>query len=170
MSIAPKGEDKSPRPALEVVSEQTEPLSLSTLTTTEATTAATAAIPTMTDIAATTLALESRTPEELKRAQHQMEEKVYQIWTVLSAFEESSAGCISEMLLHVSNGAYYDGVQMAEKFILHVEILFSAIDDLEIQMREAGDENGKHILQKIICGLFVSHCHHLWRTLSCGYF
>lgn len=124
----------------------------------------------MTDIAATTLALESRTPEELKRAQHQMEEKVYQIWTVLSAFEESSAGCISEMLLHVSNGAYYDGVQMAEKFILHVEILFSAIDDLEIQMREAGDENGKHILQKIICGLFVSHCHHLWRTLSCGYF
>ncbi|KAF9398492.1 hypothetical protein BGZ94_005991, partial [Podila epigama] len=72
-----------------------------------------------------------------------MEEMVYQIWTVLSAFEESSAGCISEMLLHVSNGAYYDGVQMAERFILHVEILFSAIDDLELQMREAGDPNGK---------------------------
>lgn len=86
--------------------------------------------------------MEQRSPEELKRAQQHMEEKVYQIWTVLSAFEESSAGCISEMLLHVSNGAYYDGVQMAEKFILHVEILFSAIDDLEAQMKEVGDKNG----------------------------
>ncbi|KAF9430993.1 hypothetical protein BGZ94_000939 [Podila epigama] len=82
---------------------------------------------------------ELRTPAELKLAQQQMEEKVYQIWTVLSAFEESSAGCISEMLLHVSNGAYYDGVQMAGKFILHVDILFSAIDDLEAQMKEVGD-------------------------------
>ncbi|KAI8352256.1 hypothetical protein B0O80DRAFT_454109 [Mortierella sp. GBAus27b] len=85
---------------------------------------------------------QTKTPEELKHAQQQMEEKVYQIWTVLSAFEESSAGCISEMLLHVSNGAYYDGVQMAEKFILHVEILFNAIDDLDSQMKEVGDQHG----------------------------
>ncbi|KAG0281233.1 hypothetical protein BGZ95_005838 [Linnemannia exigua] len=88
-------------------------------------------------------ALESKSPADLKLAQQQMEEKVYQIWTVLSAFEESSAGCISEMLLHVSNGAYYDGVQMAGRFILHVDILFSAIDDLEAQMREVGDQSGK---------------------------
>ncbi|KAI9240372.1 MAG: hypothetical protein BYD32DRAFT_408601 [Podila humilis] len=170
MSIAPKGEDKSPRPALEVVSEQTEPVSLSTLTTTEAIITATTEISTTTDIAATTLALESRTPEELKRAQHQMEEKVYQIWTVLSAFEESSAGCISEMLLHVSNGAYYDGVQMAEKFILHVEILFSAIDDLEIQMREAGDENemahGKDA--KMLCKKIVNFFSLLSHTQESG--
>ncbi|KAF9123284.1 hypothetical protein BGW39_009131 [Mortierella sp. 14UC] len=86
-------------------------------------------------------AVESKSPADLKLAQQQMEEKVYQIWTVLSAFEESSAGCISEMLLHVSNGAYYDGVQMAGRFILHVDILFSAIDDLEAQMREVGDQS-----------------------------
>ncbi|KAF9158629.1 hypothetical protein BGX20_003307, partial [Mortierella sp. AD010] len=85
--------------------------------------------------------IEQKTPAELKLAQQQMEEKVYQIWTVLSAFEESSAGCISEMLLHVSNGAYYDGVQMAGRFILHVDVLFSAIDDLEIQMKEVGDKS-----------------------------
>ncbi|KAF9358395.1 hypothetical protein BGX26_001854 [Mortierella sp. AD094] len=85
--------------------------------------------------------MEQKTPAELKLAQQQMEEKVYQIWTVLSAFEESSAGCISEMLLHVSNGAYYDGVQMAGRFILHVDVLFSAIDDLETQMREVGDKS-----------------------------
>ncbi|KAF9115134.1 hypothetical protein BGX27_008839 [Mortierella sp. AM989] len=93
------------------------------------------------EILASRLSMEQKTPEELKRTQLQMEEKVYQIWTVLSAFEESSAGCISEMLLHVSSGAYYDGVQMAEKFILHVEILFSAIDDLEAQTKEVGDQN-----------------------------
>ncbi|KAF9930957.1 hypothetical protein BGZ65_005111, partial [Modicella reniformis] len=85
---------------------------------------------------------QTKTPEELRHAQQQMEEKVYQIWTVLSAFEESSAGCISDMLLHVSNGAYYDGVHMAEKFILHVEILFNAIDDLDAQMKEVDDQNG----------------------------
>ncbi|ORZ21827.1 hypothetical protein BCR41DRAFT_420754 [Lobosporangium transversale] len=85
--------------------------------------------------------VEIKTPEELKLAQQQMEEKVYQIWTVLSAFEESSAGCISDMLLHVSNGAYYEGVLMAGRFILHVDILFSAIDDLEAQMKEVGDKS-----------------------------
>ena len=51
--------------------------------------------------------------------------------SVLSAFEESSAACISDMLRQVSNGAYLDAIRMAEKFILHVEVLFGAIDDLE---------------------------------------
>jgi len=35
------------------------------------------------------------------------------------------------MLRQVSNGAYLDAIRMAEKFILHVEVLFGAIDDLE---------------------------------------
>ncbi|OZJ01815.1 hypothetical protein BZG36_04809 [Bifiguratus adelaidae] len=82
---------------------------------------------------------QSRT--ELLRNQQEMEEKVYQIWTVLSAFEESSAACISDMLLHVSNGAYVEGVQMAERFIIHVEVLFGAIDDLGLQYREV-DHDG----------------------------
>lgn len=60
-----------------------------------------------------------------------MEQKVYRIWTHLSAFEESSAACISDMLRHVSAGNYLDAIRMAEKFILHVEVLFAAIDDLE---------------------------------------
>jgi len=84
---------------------------------------------------------EQETPEELKVVQEQMEEKRHHIWTVLSAFEESSAGCISEMLLQVFNGAYYDGVQMAGKFIRHAEILFAAIDDLNTQLREVDDQN-----------------------------
>jgi hypothetical protein len=35
------------------------------------------------------------------------------------------------MLRHVSNGQYLEAIRMAEKFILHVEVLFATIDDLE---------------------------------------
>jgi len=73
------------------------------------------------------------TDEERTRVredEEKMEEKVYRIWSVLSTFEESSAACISDMLLHVSNGAYIDGVLVAKKFIWHVDILFSATDRL----------------------------------------
>jgi hypothetical protein len=43
------------------------------------------------------------------------------------------------MLLHVSNGAYIEGSLMAAKFIVHVEALFSAIDQLdELSVRAAG--------------------------------
>lgn len=63
--------------------------------------------------------------------EERMEEKVYRIWSVLSTFEESSAACISDMLLHVSNGAYVDGVLVARRFIGHVEILFRSADNLD---------------------------------------
>ncbi|KAL5338910.1 hypothetical protein BJX70DRAFT_398291 [Aspergillus crustosus] len=67
---------------------------------------------------------------KIREEEDLMEEKVYRIWSVLSSFEESSAACISDMLLNVSNGAYLDGVLVAKRFIGHVEILFSAIDQL----------------------------------------
>lgn len=35
------------------------------------------------------------------------------------------------MLRNVSDGHYLDAIRNAEKFILHVEVLFAAIDDLE---------------------------------------
>lgn len=63
-----------------------------------------------------------------------MEEKVFRIWSVLSTFEESSAACISDMLLHVSNGAYIDGVMVAKRFIFHVDILFRSADRLDSAM------------------------------------
>jgi hypothetical protein len=71
-----------------------------------------------------------------------LETKVTRIWTLLSAFEESSAACISDMLLHVSNGAYIEGSLMAAKFIIHVEVLFEAIDELDaLSMRASGQCN-----------------------------
>lgn len=68
--------------------------------------------------------------ETVKEDEEKMEDKVYRIWSTLSTFEESSASCISDMLLHVSNGVYVDGVIVARKFIWHVDILFGAIDTL----------------------------------------
>lgn len=72
-----------------------------------------------------------------------MEEKVYRIWRILSTFEESSATCISDMLLNVSNGAYIDGVVVAKRFIGHVDVLFLAIDGLAALMKEQ-DMKGKY--------------------------
>ena len=51
--------------------------------------------------------------------------------SVLSAFEESAAACISEMLRQASKGHYLDTIRMAEKFVLHVEVLLATIEDLE---------------------------------------
>ncbi|KAK4673645.1 Rho-type GTPase activating protein Rga1 [Podospora pseudopauciseta] len=72
--------------------------------------------------------------EHVRGEEERMEEKVYRIWSVLSTFEESSAACISDMLLHVSNGAYVDGVMVAKKFIFHVDILFRSADRLDATM------------------------------------
>jgi hypothetical protein len=69
--------------------------------------------------------------DKVRVEEEQMEEKTYRIWSVLSAFEETSAACISDMLLHVSNGAYMEGVLVAKRFIQHVDILFSAMDALD---------------------------------------
>lgn len=86
------------------------------------------------DIAETAGPDEDATEEKrilVREEEDQMEDKVYRIWSVLSTFEESSAACISDMLLHVSNGAYMDGVLVAKKFIWHVDVLFGATDRLD---------------------------------------
>ncbi|BGP16088.1 Rho-type GTPase activating protein Rga1 [Rhodosporidiobolus nylandii] len=113
------------------------------------------------------LAQESlETPSSLKARQKRMEEQVYRIWTILSAFEESSAACISEMLRHVSGGHYMEGVGMAEKFVLHVETLFAAIDDLNAAFRAAGAKEMSHVREaRMLCKkvvnffMLLSHTH-----------
>lgn len=78
---------------------------------------------------------EENATEEMRRlvreGEEHVEDKVLWIWRTLSSFEEKSATCISDMLLHVSNGAYMDGVMAAKKFIIHVDLLFTAADDLD---------------------------------------
>ncbi|KAF2465060.1 rho-type GTPase-activating protein-like protein [Lindgomyces ingoldianus] len=72
--------------------------------------------------------------ETVRKREEEIEAKVNWIWKTLSTFEEKSATCISDMLLHVSNGAYFDGVMAAKKFIVHIELLFGAADDLDMQL------------------------------------
>ncbi|TDL24068.1 RhoGAP-domain-containing protein [Rickenella mellea] len=92
------------------------------------------------------------TAESLKDRQVRMEQQVYRIWTVLSAFEESSAACISDMLRQVSNGQYQEAIRMAEKFILHVEVLFATIDDLETYFSQANLKGMSHVREaRMLC-------------------
>jgi len=53
------------------------------------------------------------------------------------------------MLRQVSNGQYLDAIRMAEKFILHVEVLFATIDDLEFHFARLG--------MKGLCSLAGTH-------------
>ena len=82
-----------------------------------------------------TKALENDADEQGRKKvrvdEEKIEEKVLWIWRTLSGYEEQSATCISDMLLHVSNGAYVEGVVSAKKFIIHVELLFAAADSLD---------------------------------------
>ncbi|KAK4056836.1 Rho-type GTPase activating protein Rga1 [Microbotryomycetes sp. JL221] len=112
---------------------------------------------------------ELETPESLKDRQKAMEEQVYRIWTVLSAFEESSAACISEMLRHVSSGHYIEGVRMAEKFVLHVETLFAAIDELSAQFKLAGTKEISHVREaRMLCKKVVNFFSLLSHTHATG--
>ena len=43
------------------------------------------------------------------------------LFSVASAFEESSAACILDMLRQVSNGQYLEAIHTTEKFILQAE-------------------------------------------------
>lgn len=80
--------------------------------------------------------------DRIREDEERMEDKVFRIWSVLSTFEESSAACISDMLLHVSNASYVDGVLVAKRFIWHVEILFQSADRLDASV-SSKSEKGK---------------------------
>ncbi|KAF3940970.1 hypothetical protein ABW19_dt0207827 [Dactylella cylindrospora] len=101
--------------------------------------------------------------------EERMEEKVYRIWSVLSTFEESSAANISDMLLHVSNGAYVDGVFVAEKFIWHVELLFASADNLDIELFRASGEGLAYSREaKLLCKKIVAFFTLLSKTQETG--
>lgn len=112
------------------------------------------------------------TDEERNRVREEeevMEEKVYRIWSILSSFEESSAACISDMLLHVSNGTYIDGVIVAKRFIGHVDVLFSAIDELAGAIRTQGMKDlsfGREA--KLLCKKIVAFFALLSKTQEAG--
>lgn len=105
---------------------------------------------------------DEKTRDLVRQQEERMEEKVYRIWSVLSTFEESSAACISDMLLHVSNGSYVDGVVVAKKFIWHVDILFRSADRLDetmnqLEMKRMGIPPPPDVLLLTVPQLFPTH-------------
>ncbi|XP_044714941.1 LIM domain-containing protein [Hirsutella rhossiliensis] len=93
----------------------------------------------------------------IRQDEERMEEKVYRIWSVLSTFEESSAACISDMLLHVSNGSYVDGVLVAKRFIWHVEVLFKSADRLDAMMLSRSSKGMSYGREaKLLCKKIVA--------------
>ncbi|KAI1174981.1 rho-type GTPase-activating protein 1 [Nemania sp. FL0916] len=95
--------------------------------------------------------------ELVRQKEEVMEDKVFRIWSVLSTFEESSAACISDMLLHVSNGSYIEGVFVARRFIIHVEILFQSADHLDETLRKLGMKALSYGREaKLLCKKIVS--------------
>lgn len=107
--------------------------------------------------------------EVIKEDEEKMEDKVYRIWSILSTFEESSASCISDMLLHVSNGVYVDGVIVARKFIWHVDILFGAIDSLAaLVARSSSKELAYGREAKLLCKKVVAFFTLLSKTQETG--
>ncbi|KAI7876857.1 RhoGAP-domain-containing protein [Lichtheimia hyalospora FSU 10163] len=109
------------------------------------------------------------TIEELRDSQIAMEDKVYRIWTVLSAFEESAAACISDMLIHVSQGSYGDGLRMADYFVTHVEVLFAAIDDLVSQYHAKSLPNFQHEREsRMLCRKIINFFTLLSQTQETG--
>lgn len=55
------------------------------------------------------------------------------LFSVLNAYEKENATCISDVLREITNGRYVPAVRTMEKFLLFVEVLFAATDDLEYQ-------------------------------------
>lgn len=82
-----------------------------------------------------------------------MDELVHRVWTVLSAYEESSAACISDLLKSVSNVVYLEAIRSAERFIFHVEVLFAVLDDLEFHFEVCGATKGiAHVREsRVLC-------------------
>ncbi|KAI9487508.1 MAG: hypothetical protein EXX96DRAFT_553530 [Benjaminiella poitrasii] len=104
-------------------------------------------------------------PSELLQAQKDMEENIISIWSVLSAFEESSAVCISEMLLHVSNGAYIESICLSERFLVHVEALFAGIDKIHCTYQEYNQTEFKYTREaKMLCKKIINFFSLLSRT------
>ena len=107
--------------------------------------------------------------ELVKEDEETMEKKVYRIWSILSSFEESSASCISDMLLHVSNGSYYEGVIVARRFIWHVDILFGAIDSLATLILQNGLKELAYAREaKLLCKKVVAFFTLLSKTQETG--
>ncbi|KAF2640977.1 hypothetical protein P280DRAFT_427391 [Massarina eburnea CBS 473.64] len=85
------------------------------------------------------------------------EDLMNRIWMVLSAFEESCASSISDMLLHVSNAESNEAVKAEACILIKIEGFFGALDRLD-RLKQARE--GTHMTmqreQKLLCRKIVA--------------
>jgi hypothetical protein len=62
------------------------------------------------------------------------------------------------MLRQVSNGQYLEAIRMAEKFILHVEVLFATIDDLEYHFARIAVKGSVPQLNLLFFNMLMAPC------------
>ena len=93
---------------------------------------------------------------QVKR-QHETVEKVEMILQTLSAFEESAAACISEMLVQFTNEGGISAAVYAKRLIVHVEILFNTLERIDSKLNALNDKQSlckskepRHLTKKII--------------------
>ncbi|KAJ3315969.1 hypothetical protein HDV04_000177 [Boothiomyces sp. JEL0838] len=86
-----------------------------------------------------------------------MVEKVERILQILSMFEESAAECISEMLVHFTNEGFLRGALHAHRLIGHVDLLFSALQEIDDKLLAVGDQRNlanskepRNLVKKIV--------------------
>ncbi|KAK6453894.1 uncharacterized protein RJT20DRAFT_3886 [Scheffersomyces xylosifermentans] len=69
-------------------------------------------------------------PNLLISIEQQIENVVMKCWLTLSGYEETTATCISDMLLNACTGNQAVGIIVTGKLILNVEVLFNALDSV----------------------------------------
>lgn len=94
--------------------------------------------------------------EELKQ-QQAIADKVKRVLTLVTAFEESSAECMSNILIHFSNAEFQRGILQSAKFVCHIETLFQSVDDIESRLKTFADSLGldlhrepKQLIRRIV--------------------
>lgn len=100
--------------------------------------------------------------DELIEFQAAMEKVVNRVWTDLSSFEESAANCISDLLLNVAAGSYNETIRIARQFIMHLEVLFNAIDFIEMHLVKHQQSKKKKSFG-ILTNLFYIYRHKLFK-------
>ncbi|KAI5954886.1 rga1 [Candida theae] len=80
------------------------------------------------DLRAIKMSDTSLNSERLVGIEQHIEHVVMNCWLMLSGYEQSTAACISDMLLNACTGNKYNGLIVTGKLILNVEILFRALD------------------------------------------
>ncbi|GEQ72509.1 hypothetical protein JCM33374_g6196 [Metschnikowia sp. JCM 33374] len=81
------------------------------------------------------------TAKDLVLTEQRIENTVVNCWVVLSGFEESSASCISEMLLSACAGKRMTGLLITGKLVCHLEVLFRALDYVQIMCLDFKSDN-----------------------------